>query len=66
MGEAGLLKPDENVELIHVEIINKCPVGCNHAAIVEKLNELWAQAFAGRATIRMQNPTERIFILVTK
>src|SRR5680860_346153 len=58
MGETGLLSPDERVELINGEILNICPIGSNHAAIVEKLNELWVHAFAGKAIIRIQNPVQ--------
>ena len=45
MGETGLLKPDEKVELINGEIYNMTPIGSRHFAVVNKLNAFFVLAF---------------------
>lgn len=56
MGEIGLLKPDENVKLIHGEIYNMTPIGSKHFAVVNKLNAFFVPAFIHKFIIRVQNP----------
>lgn len=56
MGETGLLQPDENVELINGEILNICPIGSKHFAIVNKLNALFVKAFSDQFIVSVQNP----------
>ncbi len=54
MGEAGMLKPDEKIELINGEILNICPIESRHASIVEQIVELFLPRFTGKAIIRIQ------------
>ena len=56
MAEAGLLAPDDRVELIEGEIIDMAAIGSRHAACVNRLTELLITRLAGRATIGVQNP----------
>ena len=56
MGEAGLIAPDERVELIEGEIIDMAPIGSDHASFVNQLNALLAQAVSGKAILSVQNP----------
>jgi Uma2 family endonuclease len=54
MGEAGILNEDDRVELIEGEIVDMAPVGDRHISAVDRLNELFTLALAGRAIIRTQ------------
>ena len=56
MGEAGILAPDERVELIEGEIIVMPPIGSAHAGLVIHLNHLLTRAVDGRALVNVQNP----------
>ena len=56
MGEAGILKPTERVELIRGEIIEMWPIGRRHYAFVNNLNQLLVLGLAGRAIVSVQNP----------
>jgi Uma2 family endonuclease len=56
MGEAGILKPGERVELIRGEIVQMSPIGKRHVAFVDNLNELLVTRLAGRAIVSVQNP----------
>jgi Uma2 family endonuclease len=56
MAEAGILKPDDRVELIEGEIIRMSPIGSRHAACVDRLNQVLVPAAAARAIVRVQNP----------
>jgi Uma2 family endonuclease len=56
MGEAGILRPDERVELIEGEIIDMAPPGSRHAGTVTQLQELLHAAVGRAAQIRTQNP----------
>jgi len=55
MAEAGVLKPEDRVELIEGEVIKKSPIGSKHAACVKRLNGLLQNAL-GSKSISVQNP----------
>jgi Uma2 family endonuclease len=56
MGDAGILKPTERVELIRGEIIEMSPIGARHVAFVNNLNQLLVTRLEGRAIVSVQNP----------
>ena len=56
MGDAGILKPTERVELIRGEIIEMPPIGPRHVAFVNNLTQLLVTRLAGRAIVSVQNP----------
>jgi len=56
MTDAGILSPDDRVELIEGEVIRMSPIGTHHAACVRRINAYVSQT-AGRLTIvSVQNP----------
>jgi Uma2 family endonuclease len=56
MGDAGILRPDERVQLISGRIITMPPVGPAHAYRVTRLMRLLEGIFGGRAALRVQQP----------
>lgn len=56
MGEVGILKPTDRVELVRGEIVQMSPIGRRHAAFVDNLNQLLVTGLAGRAIVSVQNP----------
>jgi Uma2 family endonuclease len=56
MGEAGILRDDERLELIAGHIVVREPIGSRHAGTVERVNRLWTLRLADRAIVRVQNP----------
>ena len=56
MAEAGILKPNDRVELIRGEIIEMSPIGLRHAAVVDRATDLLTGFFRGRAIVRVQGP----------
>lgn len=56
MGEAGILGPQDRVELIEGEIIDMPPIGSNHAGTVNYLNQVLFAALQENAIISPQNP----------
>lgn len=56
LAEAGVLQPDDRVELIDGEIIRMPPIGSPHAARVTRISYLLHDVFQGRAIISVQNP----------
>ncbi|MBI1847689.1 MAG: Uma2 family endonuclease [Candidatus Rokubacteria bacterium] len=56
MGEAGILKPTERVELIRGEIVTMSPIGRRHVAFVDNLTQPLVVRLAGRAIVSVQHP----------
>ena len=56
MGEAGVLGPDDRVELVDGEIVEMSPIGSPHAACVDRLVALLQPHAAGVAIVRVQGP----------
>jgi Uma2 family endonuclease len=56
MAEAGILTPDDRVELLDGEIAEMTPIGSPHAACVDRLNRLLTATVGDRAIVRVQNP----------
>lgn len=55
MAEAGVLKPEDRVELIEGEVIKMSPIGSKHAACVKRLDDLLHRKF-GSKCISIQSP----------
>lgn len=51
MAEAGILTPDDRVELIEGEIIEMSPIGSLHAACAKGLNQLLQQRLGTSALV---------------
>jgi Uma2 family endonuclease len=57
MAAAGILSPEDRVELIEGEIVDMAPIGSAHAATTDLLNELVTRALAiGQVQVRIQGP----------
>ena len=56
MGDAGILGPDERVELLNGRILEMPPIGPRHAYILTELYALLQRTFHGRAVVRAQQP----------
>lgn len=56
MAETGVLRQDARVELLDGQVVQLSPIGSPHAGCVNRLNQMLAQAAAGRATLGIQNP----------
>lgn len=56
MAEAGILLPDEKVELINGELIRMSPIGSKHAYVVDRLNIELITRIGKQAVIRIQQP----------
>jgi Uma2 family endonuclease len=56
MAEAGILGPDEHVELIEGVIVQMPPIGPRHAFNVNRLVRLFLARLGDRAEVSIQNP----------
>jgi Uma2 family endonuclease len=56
MGNAGIIGPDERVELLDGALVAMPPIGPDHAWSVSKIHELFVGRFAGRARFYSQGP----------
>ena len=56
MGETGILKQQDRVELIEGEIIDTAPIGSNHAGTVNYLSKVLNTSLRNEAIISSQNP----------
>jgi Uma2 family endonuclease len=56
MVPAGILGPDDRVELIDGAVIEMTPIGSRHAGCVNRLNQWFMQRCLGRATVQIQGP----------
>jgi hypothetical protein len=57
MGEAGVLGPDLNVELLNGHIYEMSPIGSQHAACVRRLTRVFsAHVHPKQALVSVQNP----------
>jgi Uma2 family endonuclease len=56
MGEVGILTPEDRVELIEGELIQKAPSGPEHAGAVEGLTDSLVRLVADRASVRVGLP----------
>lgn len=56
MAEAGILGPDERVELLDGEIIEMAAIGTRHATCVRLLDGWFQKNLAGRAIVSCQMP----------
>jgi len=55
MGETGLIKADERVELINGEVREMSPIGRFHASCVNRLNRIFTQSLDDLAIVSVQN-----------
>ncbi len=58
MGEAGIFREDDRVELIEGEIVQMAPIGIRHSGCVAALNALLVPAAANRAVVFVQSPID--------
>jgi Uma2 family endonuclease len=56
MGEIGILKQQDRVELIEGEIIDMAPVGSNHAGTVLRLSKALNKILQEKADVYVQSP----------
>jgi Uma2 family endonuclease len=55
MAEAGILGPEDRVELIEGDLVEMTPIGGHHSGIVIHLTHLLVAAVGGRAFVSVQN-----------
>jgi Uma2 family endonuclease len=58
MLDAGILTPEDRVELIDGEIFEMSPIGSRHLACVNRATRLLTMAFGTRVVVSVQNPLQ--------
>ena len=58
MGETGIFGPEDRLELIDGEILERSPIEQRHAARVARANALFVRVFGERAVVNPQNPPQ--------
>lgn len=56
MGEAGILREDDHVELIRGEIVMMSPIGPRHVYYVNRLNQVLVVTVGPAGEVSVQNP----------
>ena len=56
MTDAGILSPDDRVELIEGEVIRMSPIAKFHASCVNRITSLFTELVGRRAIVSVQNP----------
>ncbi len=56
IGEAGILREDDRIELIEGEMIEMAPIGSRHLAKVNRLARLLSRQIGELAIVSVQNP----------
>ena len=56
LGEIGVLRDDDRVELIEGVLIDMAPIGSRHASLVNRFNNRLAVALSGHAIVSTRNP----------
>lgn len=56
MLEAGVLKEDDNVELIDGDIVSMAAISSRHSGCVNRLTQLFTQRIGAHAIVAVQNP----------
>lgn len=56
MVASGMLRENDQVELIHGEVIEKMPIGPSHGGCVNRLTRFFVQLTGADAVVAVQNP----------
>ena len=56
MAEAGILKPDDRLELIEGEIVEMSPIGDRHSLVVMRATNIFARGLGDKTAISVQLP----------
>jgi len=56
LGEAGILREDDRVELINGQVVEMTPIGERHAACIRRLSWLLTGSLRNAAMVDVQNP----------